>query len=69
MSTASDVASIALWTVLRANKFVVVDNALPMSGQGASNSSKISNCHDAPVHTYTALAIARVEPWTVSPCQ
>ena len=45
----------------------VIDNASPAGGQGASNPSKISNCHVALASASTASTVASVTPRTVPP--
>ena len=42
----------------------VTDIASPTGGEGASNPTKFSNCHDEPASASTASGLASVAPWT-----
>jgi hypothetical protein len=62
-----DVLVIACENQERAALPAVVDDASPAGGQGASNPTEFSNCHDAPASASTASDVASVAPRTVSP--
>ena len=62
-----DVLVVARETHRQAALPAVTDIASPTGGEGASNPTKFSNCHDAPANASTAADVTSVAPRTVSP--
>ena len=62
-----DMLVVVFETKERAALSAVADNDLSMGGEGASNLTNFSNCHNAPASASTTSDITSVAPWTVSP--